>query len=119
MSAPNIINPTTILGKTAHLNVTNTEADIIAAVATGHCIRVTAVFACNSTSNGATPGWISLYHKAGGTEYPLALRMTVPANATINLLDGKIIYLEEGDSLRAQADGSGTVNINTAYEDIS
>jgi hypothetical protein len=120
MAAPNIGNPSTINGKTAHLNVTNTEADVIAAIATGHCVRVQAVYAANNTTNGATAGWISLYHKAGGIEYPVnGLRTVVPANASFNLLDGKVLYLEEGDSLRAQSDGSGTVNINAPYEDIS
>lgn len=119
MAAPNIAALTSILGKTAHLSVTNTEADVIAAVTTGHVVHVQAVYAANSTASGATPGWISLWHKAGGTEYPLILQCVVPAVATVNLLDGKSLYLEEGDSLRAQSNGSATVCINAPYEDMS
>jgi hypothetical protein len=120
MSAPNIASPTTINGKTAHLSATNSEADIIAAVTTGHAIHVQAIYAANATTNGATPGWISIWHKSGGTEYPVCgLRTIMPANAAINLLDGKVLWLEEGDSLRAQSDGSGTVVLNVPYADFS
>ena len=118
MSAPNLASSgATVNGKTAHLAATNTEADLIAAIATGHCARVEAVYAANI--HASVVGWVSLWHKAGGTEYHLANQMTIPLNATLNILDGRILYLEEGDSLRVQANASSNVDVNAPYEDIS
>lgn len=116
MSAPNINSPTTITGKTAHLALTGSAADIIAAVETGHAAHVQAVFCANKTA-AAHP--VTIYHKAGGTSYEIAYQMVVPANATINVLDGKKLWLEEGDSLTGLSDATTQIVVNAPYEDIS
>ena len=116
MAAPNLVSPTTITCKTAHLALTGSAADIIAAVASGHAARVEAVFCANETA-AAHP--VSVFHKAGGTSYDIAFTMVVPANATINVLDGKILYLEEGDSLTGNSDASSQIVVNAPYEDIA
>lgn len=120
MAAPNIASPNTITGKTAILSATNTETDVIASIASGHAAHVQAIYCSNNTTNGATPGWITVFLKRSGTSYPVnGIRMVMPANASINVLDGKPLWLEESDSLRAQADGSGTVMVVATYEDFT
>lgn len=116
MAAPNIVSPSSLLGKTAHLALTGSAADIIAAVTTGHVYHVQAIYCANKTA-AAHP--VSIFHKAGGTSYELALTMNVPANATINVLDGKILWLEEGDSLTGNSDASTQIVVNAPYEDFS
>src|SRR5690242_6533907 len=113
MAAPNLLSLTTINGKTAHLAATNTETDLIAAVTTSHVVHVQAVWAANI--HASTVGWVSMWHKAGGTEYQMANQITVPLNAAINLLDGKELYLEEGDSLRIQVNASSNISVNAPY----
>jgi hypothetical protein len=105
-----------MLGKTAHLALTNSAADVIAAVTTGHVYHVSAIFAANKTA-AAHP--VTVYHKAGGTSYEIVYQTSVPANATLNVLDGKVLWLEEGDSLTALSDASTQIVINAAYEDMS
>lgn len=118
MAAPNIAGSSpTVNGKTAVLAVTNTEADVIAAVATGHCARVEAVFASNI--HASTTGWVSLSHRRGGVSYRITFQLSVPINASFNLLGGRILYLEEGDSLRAQSNASSNIEVTATYEDIS
>ncbi len=120
MAAPNIGCPDNIDGQTAVLSASNSVADLIPAVASGHCFRVQAVYAANATTNGATPGWISLWHKKSSVSYPVCgLRTVVPANAGLNLLDGKILYIAEGDSITCQSDATDSVSLNAPYEDIS
>jgi len=117
MAAPNLASATaTVNGKTAHLALTNSASDIIAAVATGHCFRVEAVFCANKTA-AAHP--VTVYHKASATSYEIAYQMSVPGNATINVLDGKILYLEEGDSLTGLSDASTQIVATAPYEDVS
>lgn len=116
MAAPNICSLTTITGKTAHLALTNSAADVIAAVTSGHVYHLSAVYASNITA-AAHP--VSVFHKAGGTSYSIVTSVSVPANATLNVLDGKALWLEEGDSLTANSDASSQITINAAYEDMS
>jgi hypothetical protein len=116
MAAPNLNSLTTVTGKTAHLALTNSAADIIAAIATGHAGHVQAIFAANKT---AAEHPVTVYHKAGGTSYELAPTYNVPANMTINVLDGKTLWLEEGDSLTGNSDANSQIVINAPYEDMS
>ncbi len=116
MSAPNLVSPTTVNGKTAHLALTGSAADIIAAVTTSHVYHVQAIFCANITA-AAHP--VSIFHKAGGTSYDIAKSISVPANATINVLDGKVLWLEEGDSLTGNSDASSQITVNATYEDMS
>jgi hypothetical protein len=113
MAAPNIGAPTTINGKTAHLNLTNLAQDLIAAVTTGHCIRVKHIICANTTA-AAHP--VTVFHKAGGTSYALAQTLSVPGNSSV-VLDG--VYLEEGDSITSFSDAASQITVNAPYEDIS
>jgi hypothetical protein len=116
MSAPNLLGLTTVLGQTGHLACTNSMSTVVGATATNHLIRVEAVYATNITSS---PHIVSCNHVHSSTNYQIAYQMTVPANATINLLDGKPLYLEEGDTLQCDSDASSQIVINAPYEDLS
>lgn len=116
MAAPNLTSLTTVTGKTAHLNLTNSAADIIAAIATGHVAHVQAIYCSNITATGHP---VSIFHKAGGTSYSIVTSTVVPANASMNVLDGKVLYLEEGDSLTGNSDASSQITVNAPYEDMS
>lgn len=118
MAAPNLASATAVVnGKTAVLAATNTEADLIAAVATGHCARVEAVYASNI--HASTVGWVTLSHKRSGTTYRITYQLSVPLTASFNLLGGRILYLDEGDSLRVQSNASSNIEVVATYEDIS
>lgn len=116
MSAPNLTSLTSVIGKTAHLALTNSASDVIAAVTTGHVYHLSAVIAANKT---AAAHIVTVYHKAGGTSYEIVYQLSIPANASLNVLDGKSLWLEEGDSLTALSDASSQIVINAAYEDMS
>lgn len=116
MAAPNISSPTRIDGDTALLALTGSVADIIAAVATGHAFHVQACFCANKT---AVAHPVTIYHKRSGTSYEIAYQMSVPANGTINVLDGKPLWLKEGDSLTGLSDASTQIVVTAPYEDFS
>lgn len=116
MAAPNLTSPTSVIGKTAHLALTNSATDVIAAVTTGHVYHVSAIYAANKT---AAAHICTVYHKAGGTSYEIIYQVSIPANSTLNVLDSKALWLEEGDSLTALSDASSQIVINAAYEDMS
>ncbi len=116
MAAPNLVSPTTINGKTYPLALTNAAQDLVAAVATGHCFRCQAIYCSNIT---AASHIVTVNHKRSGTSVPILYQFPVPANAAVNVLDGKVIYLEEGDSLTALSDASSQIDAIATGEDLS
>lgn len=117
MAAPNLRSLTTVVIKTAILEATNTMTDLIAAVASDHATNVEAVFASNIHASVA--GWVTLVHKRSGTEHIIANQQRVNTKQTLNLLLGKSIYLEEGDSLRVQANASSNICVEAPYSDVT
>lgn len=116
MSAPNISSPSTINGKTAILALTSSAADIIAAVSTGHAIHLQSVLCANITASDHP---VTIYLKRSSTSYEIAYTMNVPAKSTINVLDGKPYWLEEGDALTGKSDASSQIVVTVPYEDFS
>lgn len=115
MAAPNLNALTTITGKTAHLALTNTAADIIAAVASGHVIGILGLSCANIT---AASHPVSLFLKQSGTSYPLAQAVNVAGIATYDAIS-KVYWLEEGDSLTGNSDASSQITVNVSYVDCS
>jgi hypothetical protein len=52
------------------------------------------------------------------TAYPIASTISVPADATLDIMS-KAIYLEEGDTLRCTASAAGDLTAVCSYEEIS
>ena len=117
MAQPNIVNVTTIRGNTAVANVT----DVITAVvsnpaASGSVYKVNAIYVSNILSANSTNVDISVYRS--GFDYYIANTITVPADATLDVIS-KAIYLQEDDSLRMKANANNQLHVVISYEDIS
>ena len=123
MAAPNLVSPTTINGKTVTVNLTTTSATSVLsnAASSGKVLKVNALYVANTTvSNAAIT--INQYSAAalGGTAFPIASAVTVPANATLVVIDkDAYVYLEENTSLGATAGTGSALQIVCSYEDIS
>ncbi len=116
MAAPNLKALTTLNIKSAVLNPTNTMTDIIPAVTANHAYQVDAVYACNI--HASERGWITLVYKKGGTEYKLQNQFAgIATHQMVNLLPGKPLYMEDGDSLRVQANASSNFTVIASYSD--
>lgn len=123
MAAPNIVNVTTIIGKTALVNLTNASATAILTNSGGSnkVFKLSGVLATNTEGVNVNVSF-SLYITRSATNFFLAKNVTIPALASyeVFLKDGTPIYLEEGDVLNAQSgNGSGHITVAVAYEDIS
>lgn len=115
MAAPNIVNVTTITGKTAVQAVTTTATAIVSnAASSSQVIKVNALMvACVGSQTTVN---VEIYRSS--TAYRLAYALIVPAGATIDLLN-KSLYLEEGDSLRVTAGANSALEATCSYEVIS
>lgn len=122
MAAPNIKSSgtlTSVTGKTVGYAVTTTLAAALSNTSnSGKLFKVNAVYCANV--DGTDNADITLTHYNGTTDYRLAYTISVPADATqVLVARDAFIYLEEGQSLRAQASANSKLELVIAYEEIT
>ena len=119
MAAPNLTDPTAVIGKTIPYAVTTSMAAALSNGASSNkVLKVNSVYCANV--DGTNPADITLEHFDGTTGRKLASTIAVPADATQVLVTREAyIYLEEGHSLRAQASANGDLELVISYEEIS
>jgi hypothetical protein len=123
MAAPNIVNVTTITGKTALVKLSNSTATSVLANAgsSGKVLKLSGVLAANTEGVNVNVAF-DLYITRSGTDYYLAKAITIPALAAYEafMKDSTPVYLEEGDTLYAKSGhSSGYIDVLVAYEEIS
>ena len=117
MAAPNIVNVSTIIGKTAVQAIgTSATAIVTNAGSSGKVLKVNALYVSNVDGTNNAELTLDLYRSS--TAYRLANTVVVPADATLDVVS-KSIYLEEGDSLRLTANATGDLEAVCSYEEIS
>ena len=117
MAAPNMLNPTTITGKTAVQAVgTSATAIVTNSAASGKVFKVNALYVSNV--DGTDNAEINVDIFRSSTAYHIGKTIIVPADATLDVLS-KPIYLEEGDSLRLTANAASDLEAVCSYEEIS
>lgn len=117
MAAPNIVNVSTIYGKTAvQLCSTSATAILTNGSGSGKVLKVDSLYVANV--DGVNPIDLTVDLFRSSTAYRLAYTVVVPADASISVLD-QLVYLEEGDSLRLTAGAVSSLEAVCSYEDIS
>lgn len=115
MAAPNIVNVTSIYGRTAvYATTTSIAAFLTNAAASNKVFKINAIYATN-TSNGSRQLTVDLFRSS--TSYKITSNLIIPAASTVTVLNENI-YLEENDSLRALSDIVG-IDIVCSYEEIA
>jgi hypothetical protein len=123
MANPNIINATSILGTVTYLAPANTTANTLIsnAASSGTVLKVDSLTCTNVTGTAAT-ATVSVNSAAagGGTAYRLAFQMSVPANASLQVIDkNNFVYLTENTSIVVTSGTSAAIEYVASYEIIS
>jgi hypothetical protein len=118
MAAPNIVNVSTIFGKTQYQQLTTTIANVITNGSTsGNVIKVNDVLVANYTTSSIQTNVVV---GRGSSVFYLAGNMAVPANSTLVVVaKDTSLYMEEGDYLQANASSATAAQISCSYEVIS
>lgn len=117
MAAPNIVNVTTITGKTSVLAVTTSATAIVTnSGSSGQVYKINALYVSNVDGTNNADLNVDLYRSS--TAYHIAKTVNVPADATLDVIS-KSIYLEEGDSLRLTANANSDLEAVCSYEIIA
>jgi hypothetical protein len=117
MAAPNIVNVTTITGKTSVLAVTTSATAIVTnSGSSGQVYKINALYVSNVDGTNNADLNVDIYRSS--TAYHVAKTVNVPADATLDVIS-KSIYLEEGDSLRLTAGANSDLEAVCSYEIIA
>jgi hypothetical protein len=123
MSAPNLVNVTTVIGNTSSVSLSTTSATSMAsnAASSSTVYKVESIVVANTSASAATIT-INVYSAAalGGTAFPIASTISVPAHAALIVTDKTTsFYLLENQSIGAVAGTSSALVVTTAWEQMS
>jgi hypothetical protein len=124
MAAPNIVNVTTITGKSAVVDLTTTSATAVVsnAASSGKVFKINSLVVSNVDGTNAADITISYYSEddIGGTATEIVSTISVPADATLVVIDKNTsIYLEEDRSIGATAGTASDLKVLVSFEEIS
>ena len=124
MANPNIVNVTTIYGNSSQVSLANTSANSLVsnAASSGKVFKINSIVVANTNGTSAANITINTYSQAalGGTAYPIASTISVPANATLIVTDKTTtFYLLENQSIGATAGTANYLTVTASWEEIS
>jgi hypothetical protein len=124
MTAPNIVNVTTITGKSETVALSSTAATLLVSnpASSGKVFKINMIQAANVDGAGAVNVSVSVHSAAagGGTGFALVSTVSVPADAALVVVDkSTAIYLEEDRSITVTAGTANDLEVVVSYEEIS
>ena len=124
MANPNIVSVNSIFGNTTGIALTTTLTTVLLANASssGKVFKIESIMIANVDGTNAADVTIDWNTNAGGTGTSIALAATisVPADATLNLVDkNSSFYLMENQSIIGGASANSDLECIISYEEIS
>jgi hypothetical protein len=131
MANPNIAALTTLTGNTTYLTPSSTSAVVLLpnAASSGQVFRINQLVAANVDGTNAADVTVSIYTNgavaqgnapSGGTAYPIASTISVPADASLVIVDKTTaIYLMEGTSIIVTSGTASDITYSISYEIIA
>lgn len=131
MAAPNIASLTTITGKTTYYTPSGTTAVVLLtnAASSGTVLKINQLVVANVDGTNAVDATVSIYTNggvaqgsapSGGTAYPIASTISVPADASLIVVDKTTgIYLEENTCISITSGTASKLTFSVSYELMS
>lgn len=128
MAAPNIASLTTITGKTTYFTPTGTTAVVLLpnAASSNNVLKINQIVVANVDGTNAVDATVSIYTNgavaqgsapSGGTAFPIASTVSVPADASLIVVDKTTgLYLEEGTSISITSGTASKLTFSVSYE---
>jgi len=118
MAAPNVVNVTSIYGKTMGGTLGTSNADMVTCP-NDKLLKINSIIVANVDGTNAADVTVQFYNAGDTTGYHLAKTISVPGDSTLVVLGKDApIYLEEGDKIQAQASAAGDLEIIISYEEL-
>mgnify|MGYP006908246693 CR=1 FL=1 len=118
MANPNILNATSIVGKSKALTL-GTSATTILTAGSNELIKIKSLIVANNTGNSTQSFNARWRDDSETTQYYLARDVTVPFDSTLMFIGTDFpLYLEESDYIQVWASGTG-IDATISYEVLS
>lgn len=120
MTAPNLVSPTTMNGKTRRVGITTTASvGILTNTSSSNkVLKVNTIFAANI--DGSQSANITVLINDGSTDVHIAKTLLVPPSSTqVICQKDTYFYMEEGHTLKATASAANDIDLVVSYEEIS
>ena len=119
MAAPNLVNVTSIYGKTVGAALSTTTTTDILTCATDKLLKINSIIVSNVDGTNDAAATVYFYDSSATARYALAYTIAVPADTTLVVI-GKDspIYLEESDQIEAGAGVASDLEIVISYEEL-
>lgn len=123
MANPNMLNVSSIKGENAFLSLNTTLPTLIVSNAadSGKIYKINSIIVSNVDGETAANITISLHdaENLGGTTFPIAYTISVPADASLIVVDkSTAFYLKENQSLSAAAGTEDDLVVVSSWEEI-
>ncbi len=131
MANPNLLAATTASGTTTYLTPSGTTAVVLIpnAASSGQVFKINQIVAANVNGSTAVNTTVSIYTNgavaqgsapSGGTAYPIVSTVSVPASASLVVVDKTTpVYLMEGTSITVTSGTASGITYSISYEVIS
>ena len=124
MANPNIVNVAAIYGNSSSTSLSTTSATSLVsnAAASGKVFKINSIVVANVDGTSAADITINVYSQAalGGTAFPIASTISVPADATLIVTDKTTsFYLLENQSIGATAGSASDLVVTASWEEIN
>lgn len=124
MANPNIVNVAAIYGNNSSTSLTTTNATAIVnnPASSGKVFKVNMIVVANVDGTSAADITINKYSQddLGGTAYAIASTISVPADASLIVVDKTTaIYLKEDESIGATAGAANDLVVTASWEEIN
>jgi len=124
MANPNIVSVSAIYGNNSLTALSTTSATAIVnnAASSGKVYKINSIIVANVDGTSAADITVNVYSQAalGGTAFALASTVSVPADATLVVLDkNSSIYLKEDQSIGATAGTANDLVVIASWEEIN
>jgi hypothetical protein len=119
MAAPNIVNVSSIYGKTVGAALGTTLTTDILTCPADKVLKINSIIVANVDGTSSAYVTVYFYDDSATTRYSLANNITVNAGATLVVMGKDFpIYLEESDQIEAGASATGDLEIVVSYEEL-
>ena len=119
MAAPNIVNVSSIYGKTMGAALGTTAGADILSGATDKLYKINSIIVSNVDGSSPADVHVRFFDYTASTAYHLAKTVSVPADSTLIVLGKDApIYLEENDRIQAHASAASDLEIIISYEEL-
>ena len=119
MAAPNLVNVSSIYGKTMGQNLDTTVTTDILTCPADKVLKINSIIVSNVDGTNSADLTCYFFDNSATARYQIANTVAVPADSTLVVI-GKDspIYLEESDQIEAGASATGDLIIIVSYEEL-